>query len=301
MLTILLGLAFLITQLIEYAHVGFNTSDGAFASVFFGLTGLHGAHVFIGLSLLTMAAVRAFRGHFSPEHYHGVEIPGHLLALRRHHVDRRLHGHLPALRQAAMRNPFRSEAEAFRLVWLSLVYFGLIVVAAAIAAWLGLVVFLVLTAVAVWLIRGGRREPPERVHVERGGAEGERRILVIANETVGGEELRELLRKLSEGVREEILVVCPALNSRLRHWASDEDPGTRGRAGPAPRQHRQARRGGHPARAARSATPIRCRRWRTRCVRSGPTRSSSPPTRPVARTGSSRGSSKVRASASTCP
>ena len=75
-LTIALGLAFLITQLIEYAHVGFNTSDGAFASVFFGLTGLHGAHVFIGLSLLTMAAVRAFRGHFSPEHYHGVEIPG---------------------------------------------------------------------------------------------------------------------------------------------------------------------------------------------------------------------------------
>ena len=75
-LTILLGAAFLLTQIIEYAHVGFNTSDGAFASVFFGLTGLHGAHVFVGLSLLTMAAVRAFRGHFSPEHHHGVELPG---------------------------------------------------------------------------------------------------------------------------------------------------------------------------------------------------------------------------------
>ena len=75
-LTIALGAAFLCTQLIEYAHVGFNTSDGAFASVFFGLTGLHGAHVFIGLSLLTMAAVRAFRGHFTPDHYHGVELPG---------------------------------------------------------------------------------------------------------------------------------------------------------------------------------------------------------------------------------
>src|SRR6478672_8957747 len=44
-LTILLGSAFLFTQLVEYAHVGFNTSDGAFASVCFGLTGLHGAHV----------------------------------------------------------------------------------------------------------------------------------------------------------------------------------------------------------------------------------------------------------------
>jgi len=75
-LTILLGSAFLITQMVEYAHVGFNTSDGAFASTFFGLTGLHGAHVFIGLSLLMFAAVRSFRGHYSPEHYHGVEIPG---------------------------------------------------------------------------------------------------------------------------------------------------------------------------------------------------------------------------------
>jgi cytochrome c oxidase subunit 3 len=75
-LTIALGLAFLLTQAIEYAHVGFNTSDGAFASVFFGLTGLHGGHVFIGLSLLLFPTIRAFRGHFSPDHYHGVEIPG---------------------------------------------------------------------------------------------------------------------------------------------------------------------------------------------------------------------------------
>ena len=74
--TILLGSAFLLTQMVEYAHVGFNTGDGAFASVFFGLTGLHGAHVFIGLSLLTIAAVRAFKGHFSAEHHHGLEIPG---------------------------------------------------------------------------------------------------------------------------------------------------------------------------------------------------------------------------------
>ena len=47
-LTILLGLAFLLTQAVEYAHIGFNISDGAFASAFFGLTGLHGIHVFVG-------------------------------------------------------------------------------------------------------------------------------------------------------------------------------------------------------------------------------------------------------------
>jgi cytochrome c oxidase subunit 3 len=75
-LTILMGTAFLLTQFIEYARIGFNTGDGAFASVFFGLTGLHGAHVLVGLLLLTFAAIRAFRGHYSPEHHHGVELPG---------------------------------------------------------------------------------------------------------------------------------------------------------------------------------------------------------------------------------
>ena len=75
-LTFLMGLAFLCTQIIEYLNVGFNTSSGAFASVFFGLTGLHGAHVAVGLSLLLMVTIRGFRGHYSPEHHHGVELPG---------------------------------------------------------------------------------------------------------------------------------------------------------------------------------------------------------------------------------
>ena len=51
-LTFLLGLTFLLTQMLEYARVGFNPSDGAFGTIFFGLTGLHGAHVFVGLTLL---------------------------------------------------------------------------------------------------------------------------------------------------------------------------------------------------------------------------------------------------------
>ena len=75
-LTFLMGLAFLCTQLIEYLNVGFNTGSGAFASVFFGLTGLHGAHVAIGLSLLLVVTIRGFRGHYSAEHHHGVELPG---------------------------------------------------------------------------------------------------------------------------------------------------------------------------------------------------------------------------------
>jgi cytochrome c oxidase subunit III len=75
-LTLAMGLTFLLTQVLEYSRVGFAPRDGAFGSVFYGLTGLHGAHVFVGLTLLTFATVRAFRGHFSPEHHHGVEIPG---------------------------------------------------------------------------------------------------------------------------------------------------------------------------------------------------------------------------------
>jgi cytochrome c oxidase subunit 3 len=75
-LTFVMGLAFLLTQAVEYLNVGFNTGDGAFASVFFGLTGLHGAHVFVGLTLLAVVIVRGFRGHFTPEHHHGVELPG---------------------------------------------------------------------------------------------------------------------------------------------------------------------------------------------------------------------------------
>jgi cytochrome c oxidase subunit III len=75
-LTVCLGLTFLSIQVIEYHRLGFNTGDTSFASTFFGLTGLHACHVFVGLVILTIMTVRAFRGHFSPEHHHGVEIAG---------------------------------------------------------------------------------------------------------------------------------------------------------------------------------------------------------------------------------
>jgi hypothetical protein len=124
-----------------------------------------------------------------------------------------------------MINPLRSEAEAFRFVLGSLVYFGLIAIAAVVHTWLGLAVFVVLTAlVAGWWLRARRHEAPMQVAPERSWGEDERHILVVANETVGGERLRDEIRKRSEGYSEQVLVVCPALNSPLRHWASDEDP-----------------------------------------------------------------------------
>jgi hypothetical protein len=122
------------------------------------------------------------------------------------------------------RNPFRSEAEAYRFLLLTVGYFALIVAAAAIRTRLGVVVFVALTAAAVWLwLRSRSDEPVQRTSVSQLSGENEHRILVIANETVGGEELLAILRRKAEGVQTHVLVVCPALNSPMRTWASDED------------------------------------------------------------------------------
>jgi hypothetical protein len=51
------------------------------------------------------------------------------------------------------------------------------------------------------------------------------RLLVIANETCTGSELFEAMRERAEGADSEVLVVAPALTSRLRYWMSDEDAG----------------------------------------------------------------------------
>ena len=124
-----------------------------------------------------------------------------------------------------MINPFRSEAEAYRFLLLTVGYFAAIAVAAlAIGTWAGFIVFVALTlAGLVYVVRARSGEPRQQTVPMHRGGENERRILVIANETVGGERLREEIRGRSEGFDEQVFVVCPALNSPLRHWASDED------------------------------------------------------------------------------
>jgi cytochrome c oxidase subunit 3 len=74
--TFLLGCSFLFIQINEYANIGFAPQDAAQQTIFYSLTGLHGAHVFIGLLLLLFVTIRAFRGHYSPEEHRGVEVPG---------------------------------------------------------------------------------------------------------------------------------------------------------------------------------------------------------------------------------
>src|SRR5437763_4697593 len=120
-----------------------------------------------------------------------------------------------------MRNPIRSEADAFRFVWITIGYFALIVIGSLIDKWVGVAVFVVLTVAAIWWVtrRSEADEAPIR-HAPAASPPGEHRILVVANETVGGAELLGAVRQ-RPGAR--VLVVCPALNSPLRHWASDED------------------------------------------------------------------------------
>jgi len=78
-------------------------------------------------------------------------------------------------------------------------------------------------------VTGAYPEASDRREVslsERGGGDASvrrKRILVVANETVSGEALRETIERLAYGYDAEVLVVCPALNTRFKHWLSDVD------------------------------------------------------------------------------
>src|SRR5882757_408853 len=98
-----------------------------------------------------------------------------------------------------MANPFRSEESAFRFVWLTIGYFAPIVLGWWISKWLGIVVFVVLSAgVVFWLLRRGEQERPEK-QAPAPHEPDEHRILVVANETVGGPELLAEIRGHARG------------------------------------------------------------------------------------------------------
>jgi GABA permease len=120
-------------------------------------------------------------------------------------------------------NPFRSEAAAFRFLLITIGAFALIVAASLINTWLGVVVLLLLTAAAIWAYVRRRAPRPPREHLEHVGRPEQRRVLVVANETVGGAELLSAMGDRALAERTQFLVVCPALNSRVKTWMSDEN------------------------------------------------------------------------------
>jgi hypothetical protein len=124
-----------------------------------------------------------------------------------------------------MHNPLRSEADAFR--WVLVIGLGAISVIALTlltrpaigAAWAAALVGF--GAGMAW--RSSRGSLPRSVELSRGG-DGRHRILVVANQTVGGKALLEEIRNRARGRQTEILVLTPALaSSRAAHWASDVD------------------------------------------------------------------------------
>ena len=71
--TLGLGILFLAGQILDYTLLGFGISDGVFGTVFYTLTGFHGAHVFGGVVGLTILAVRAGTGQFSARNHVAVQ------------------------------------------------------------------------------------------------------------------------------------------------------------------------------------------------------------------------------------
>jgi heme/copper-type cytochrome/quinol oxidase subunit 3 len=62
--TLVLGLIFLSIQGIEYSKKAFTPATDAYGSLFFTITGFHGAHVAVGLLMIAVITSRAFLGHF---------------------------------------------------------------------------------------------------------------------------------------------------------------------------------------------------------------------------------------------
>lgn len=124
-----------------------------------------------------------------------------------------------------MHNPLRSEADAFRWV---------VVIGVAAVSVIGLTLITRPVIGVVWAAlllgfgagvayRSSRGSLPRSVEVGQDG-DGKHRLLVVANETVGGEALLEEIRGRCRNRDCEILVVTPALaGSRASHWASDID------------------------------------------------------------------------------
>jgi cytochrome c oxidase subunit 3 len=70
-ITVVLGFLFVTLQMFEYYEAFFNISDSIYSTTFYTLTGLHGMHVIVGASFITICLIRLFKGHFLSNHYMG--------------------------------------------------------------------------------------------------------------------------------------------------------------------------------------------------------------------------------------
>jgi len=75
--TLLLGVVFLFLQVYDYNELvtehGFGINSGVYGTLFYTLTGFHGAHVFGGALMLAVVVYRGMAGQFSGRHHDMVE------------------------------------------------------------------------------------------------------------------------------------------------------------------------------------------------------------------------------------
>jgi hypothetical protein len=94
------GLVFLFLQLYDYNELvtehGFGINSGVYGTLFYTLTGFHGAHVFGGVVGMSVVLARGLAGQFSARHPRRRRGCQCVLALRRRSLDRPVHDHLPA-------------------------------------------------------------------------------------------------------------------------------------------------------------------------------------------------------------
>jgi len=72
LLTLVLGVIFLFVQGLEYSKKGITPLSHAYGSLFFTITGFHGAHVAVGLIMIAVITARAFLGHFDRRRHEAV-------------------------------------------------------------------------------------------------------------------------------------------------------------------------------------------------------------------------------------
>lgn len=72
LVTLVLGLVFLVIQGIEYSTKHITPTTHAYGSLFFTITGFHGAHVAAGLVMIAVMAVRASLDHFDARRHEAV-------------------------------------------------------------------------------------------------------------------------------------------------------------------------------------------------------------------------------------
>lgn len=76
-MALVLGVAFLFQQAMEYRHaaeLGVTLASGVYGSYFYMLTGVHGAHLLAGIFMLAVLLLRAFHGHFKRESTVGLDL-----------------------------------------------------------------------------------------------------------------------------------------------------------------------------------------------------------------------------------